>query len=604
MAEETITIYRVDTGEAVKSVNDLRENVKALKNQLGDLDIGSQKYQDTLEELKINQNALKDVMYATEASMKDVEKAARGESESYNSLVNYMAKLKAQLRATDVSTAEGMARFKGLASQVNNVNDRLKEMDALQGNYQRNVGNYQSALSGLGNILKGLPPTLGSTKEQLGKVGETLNMVGKQPVLGIVGLLAPLIMKITSSLKENETATNAINKALGALKPIMDLVSRGLETIAGWVSKAVDWFVSLAGESGESFKRIISGAVGVGNALLQYLLTPIRTVVDAFKGLGSILKDIFTGDFKSVKEDALTAAREIGENFRTGFSFKANFAEGQKIGEEFMASLGSAAVKKAANDAGVEIGRELADGIDKGLVEIQDGWQDKMDPVIAARGKAMREAAALQEELDQSVMDDTLATQEFVNGVLAEIDAEQEKAQQSAEEKAKARAATIQGLANTTSSILGSLADMYEADAEGSEKNANKIKALRIASATIDTISGAVGAYTQAAESIPPPYGIILGAAQAATVTAAGLAQIAKMKSTNVSGSGSSGSVGAVQSAPAVTVQIPQSRSITSASEEDRLNRMSSDQRVVLVTSELEMHENQQKVRLAEATFG
>ena len=141
MAEEVITILKVGTDEAVKSVNDLKDNVKVLKQTLGDLDIGTEEYQNTLDELKVNQNALKDAMYATSASMDDLTKAATGTSESYNSLVHRMASLKEELRATDVSTEQGKTRFKELATEINNVNDRLKEMDAMQGNFQRNVGN-------------------------------------------------------------------------------------------------------------------------------------------------------------------------------------------------------------------------------------------------------------------------------------------------------------------------------------------------------------------------------------------------------------------------------------------------------------------------------
>ena len=140
MAEEVITILKFDTD--VKSINDLRNNIKILKENLGDLEIGTQEYQDTLEELKVNQAALKDAMYATTASMDDLKNAATGTSESYNSLVHRMSSLKEELRATDVSTEQGKARFKELASEINNVNDKLKDMDALQGNFQRNVGNY------------------------------------------------------------------------------------------------------------------------------------------------------------------------------------------------------------------------------------------------------------------------------------------------------------------------------------------------------------------------------------------------------------------------------------------------------------------------------
>ena len=174
-----------------------------------------------------------------------------------------------------------------------------------------------------------------------------------------------------------------------------------------------------------------------------------------------------------------------------------------------------------------------------------------------------------------------------------------------AKEKAKQQMEVMQSVASATSGILGSIADMYESDEKNSEKNANKIKGLRIAAATIDTISGAVGAFMQAAATIPPPMGAIIGGIQAAAVTAAGIAQIAKIKSTKVSGSASNSAptAPAVTSAPVRTMDIKQVRSVTSASEEDRLNQMASDQRVVLVMSDLEVKQNQSRVQVAEASF-
>lgn len=174
-----------------------------------------------------------------------------------------------------------------------------------------------------------------------------------------------------------------------------------------------------------------------------------------------------------------------------------------------------------------------------------------------------------------------------------------------AKEKAKQQMEVMQSVASATSGILGSIADMYESDEKNSEKNANKIKGLRIASATIDTISGAIGAFMQAVQTIPPPMGAIIGGIQAAAVTAAGIAQIAKIKSTKVSGSASNSAptAPAVTSAPVRTMDIQQVRSVTSASEEDRLNQMASDQRVVLVMSDLEVKQNQSRVQVAEASF-
>ena len=151
MAEENVSILRVDTGEAVKSVNDLKENIKLLKGSLGDLEIGSQAYQDTLDELKVNQNALKDAMYATTGTMKDVAAAATGASKSYNSLVHQMAALKEEWRATN-----DIARRNELGQQIAEINAQLKEMDASVGNFSRNVGNYESGVVPLVEKFEGI----------------------------------------------------------------------------------------------------------------------------------------------------------------------------------------------------------------------------------------------------------------------------------------------------------------------------------------------------------------------------------------------------------------------------------------------------------------
>lgn len=573
---ETVTILKVDTGEAVQSVNDLRSNVKILKERLGELEIGSQEYQETLSELKVNQNALKDAMYASSASMDDLAAAATGTSETYNSLVHRMATLKEELRATDVSTDSGKKKFKELADQVNEVNDRLKEMDAMQGNYQRNVGNYTAALTNLGDILKSMPPTLGAAKEQLGRVGETLGLIGKQPILAVIGLLAPAIMKITESLKDNETVLAAVDKAMDALQPIIDLIGVALQKVAEIVAKVIGYFTEMAGESGESFKKIIAGAVGVGNTILQFILTPARSAIAAIKGLGEAAKNLFKGQFKEAAKSAGEALQGVGEAFKKGFDFADNFKAGQEAGEKFAAGLGS--TKKKAKDAGAEVAKAAEDGLK--LTKVTDQMINATDATVAKRIEAQKAAAEEMKAINEDIKEDTDETMAYVDGVLGEVDRQQAESVAAMAERMKQKQAVMQGVVSATSSILGSIADMYEANGDESVEQAERIKAMRIASATIDTISGAIAAYTGTIEVVKGPAGVILGAVQAAAVTAAGLAQIAQIRNTSVTGgsSGSTGSVSSISSSgTAATSALEAVNAATGADAEARLNGMRTD---------------------------
>ena len=655
MAEETIQIIRIETGEAVKSVNDLRENVKILKDRLGDLEIGTTEYQDTLEELKVNQAAVKDAMYATTASMDDLAKSATGTSNSYNSLVHRMASLKEELRATDVSTEQGKERFKELAAQINEVNDNLKDMDALQGNFQRNVGNYPGLMKTFSGSLDALDKGLKATAGGVGGLKDGFDALAVNPAFTILGIVVDLFGSLADTLKEDETSMAAVNKAGVSLEPVFKFLKGILEKVVNIVADLITKVSSFVQSNG-LIPRIIDGVVGVGNAIFKFVVAPFKGVVEAIKV------------FKEQGVRGLgDAAKAFANEMKTGISFKSNYQAGESIVDAITAGIKDK--KKDVSDAGKDVIKPLKDGIDMELDKMIQELDKEMDNMIQELDKKQEDANKIANSIAQgrlANLDKAAKHQLELNDILVEDDREKaEKAYQiqlsanerrlaaleqfaqdalergdldayleyqqeaadleveietnalrekkrlreqdakDAKEKAKQQMEVMQSVASATSGILGSIADMYESDEKNSEKNANKIKGLRIASATIDTISGAIGAFMQAVQTIPPPMGAIIGGIQAAAVTAAGIAQIAKIKSTKVSGSASNSAptAPAVTSAPVRTMDIQQVRSVTSASEEDRLNQMASDQRVVLVMSDLEVKQNQSRVQVAEASF-
>ena len=603
MTEETITILKVGTEDAVKSVNDLKENIKMLKQNLGELEIGTEAYQTTLEELKVNQNALKDAMYATTTSMEDVAAAATGASKSYNSLVHQMAALKEEWRATNDE-----ARRNELGEQIAQINQQLKDMDASVGNFSRNVGNYESGVAGIaakfdawGATLKQMPPTLGAAKESIGKVGETMQLVGKQPILGIIGLLAPIIMKITASLQENQTAMDAVKKLMQSLQPVFDVLSGVLEGIAQGLSKAVDWLVQFVGES-DGVKKVISSIAGVGNSILQYLLAPIKSAIAAVKGFGKIMGDVFKGNWGDIKTHAKETGQEIADAYKEGFSFKANFEEGKAAGAKFVSGVKDNKVE--ANAAGKELGEEMAKGVEEGL-KLADFEK------ALAKGESRNSAKFDAEKAEIEAINDWWAEEmatvdEEVNAMFEE---HVDQLLESTKSKSKLTTEQIVGstmeVANATSGLMSALADMYESDEKNAEKNAKKIKALRIASATIDMLNGAVAAFASA-QTLPPPFGQIVGAANAAAVIAMGVANINKIKSTNATGGNAPGATAptpAVVSAPNIDTNLQSVRNVTSASEEERLNQMAKDQRVYIVSSDIEAALDGNKTRVEESSF-
>ena len=236
MADEVV-ILRVDTGAAVKSVADLRFNIAEYKKALNEAEIGSAEYREALDQLTTNQNALRNAMHASTASLADVSKAAQGIGGSYNALVAQMAKLKEEFRSTN-----DVARRNELGAQIDGINTKLKNLDAQQGNFGRNVGNYtKSVVDAFSKMGGSVSSVINPIKAATG----ALDVMGKTPVVAILGLLATVLMKVVSALNSSEESTNALNKALAPLRALGDAATRTLQALGDVVVKLVDKFTKL-----------------------------------------------------------------------------------------------------------------------------------------------------------------------------------------------------------------------------------------------------------------------------------------------------------------------------------------------------------------------
>jgi len=127
---------------------------------------------------------------------------------------------------------------------------------------------------------------------------------------------------------------------------------------------------------------------------------------------------------------------------------------------------------------------------------------------------------------------------------------------------------TIVDVGSSIGDILGSVADAWESSIqaqvnagelsqEEADKQMENVRSLQILQTTINMLAGSFGAFAQASQTIPPPYGQIVGAAAAAAVIAQGIAQIAAIKAANKNG-GTGGSTMMAQVTPVMTDYQPQ----------------------------------------------
>ena len=249
--------------------------------------------------------------------------------------------------------------------------------------------------------------------------------------------------------------------------------------------------------------------------------------------------------------------------------------------------------------------------------------QAQFNEVYEAQKSGYEKQAALYEEMSKNMTlteeDRYEASQRFLDMQDSLRKLEWDHTKKSAElEKAKIleRIQNYEGLAEAMGKIFGTIADMMEDDIKTKVKNGEiteeegkkqfeNVKKFQIAEATINTISGAVAAFMSNIKAYPAPWNAIIAAAQAAAVTAAGVAQISKIKNTQLGGSSSVSSAAAAAVVPAQPEEYvaPYTRNATGESEITNLANSIRDQRVYVVESDITEAQNRSKVRVVESTW-
>lgn len=288
-----------ETQQATKTLKDLRNEVKSLREQLNNTAIGTEEFANTLGELEDKQKELSNVTKSTNKAMEG----------SYDDLVQQMSALKKEWRAT-----ADVAERSNIGSKILELNNQLKSMDAEIGNYQRNVGNYGSVLEGLGGTIRntseateGITSMFSSAVMLLGSMGleseETTKILQKMQ----------LAMALTRGLKD-------LQKGKGLFDQLTKAISGANITQKLFNSSIATTTTETQALTGAQTANTVAttGATAATNAFRTALIsTGIGAVVVAIGALIANL-DKLTSIFETNKADAdkyKNTLSELNEQF-------------------------------------------------------------------------------------------------------------------------------------------------------------------------------------------------------------------------------------------------------------------------------------------------
>lgn len=624
-------IIEVHAERSTDTVKDLKTEINQLKDALLNVDKASEDYDKGLKLLREDQKRLNEVNALTKKSVD----ALPGSYAALNAELVQARKNYKELTPEERANAEvGGVMLK----RIQELDSELKSLDASMGQYQRNVGNYKSALEGVGDSLSHLPGGINQTVSGIKNMGTAMKLLSSNPIIAIIGIIAPVLKGIASAIKENEGAMNAIRNAMKMLEPVGDAISKVLGFIGDKISDVVTWLGHLLSANSETFGKMATVMTGVGNTILQAVLAPIKAVIAAVKGLGKIVGDIFRGDWDKIKDDAKTAGSEISDAFKKGFDVKENYAVGKAAGEQFVAGLKESKpkAKEAAEEVTNEVKKTFMSALEyeKYILEQRKALAEEGSREQLEIEKQLREnqyqaeverlnntieneeernaALKLAEEVKNA---DLLAMEEeFAANQQAILDQEAEAERRAAEQRAKEEEKRLKdeqaaweklhkAKIATVKNAFTTMLSLYEAFGGETAKQSEGYKAIASAQAVVQALLSANEAYASMASI--PYVGPALGAIAAAAALAQGMAQVRAINATNMKGSASTPSVNtttptASVSAPAVIQQVESTRTLTGVEEEQRMNNA---QRVYLVYDDVQQAGKKVSVEQSESTF-
>lgn len=199
--EIDLTEIQEEAVETGKTLKELRKEVKELRTQLENTEMGTDDFTKTLNELIKKQQELTNV----------TKSGVKAQAGSYNDLVNQMALLKKEWRA-----AADESERAAIGEKIGTINARLKELDASLGNYQRNVGNYQGEMHELATDLDAVSGAASTAAPKLESYNSEVSNLSESTD-GLTMTSSDWVQTAENTVKVTAGITGAFQAAQGAI---------------------------------------------------------------------------------------------------------------------------------------------------------------------------------------------------------------------------------------------------------------------------------------------------------------------------------------------------------------------------------------------------
>lgn len=252
-----LTADTIANKEAMKKIlSDIRELNKSYK--AGEITLTEYINQSSLLKQRHSELIAQNQQYS--ALIKNHSTYIISASGSYNEMNAAMLELQKRYKALSEADRESSIG-KNLISQANSLNNKLKEIDAQFGNYQRNVGNYASSWNGLNvqtqQLLRELPSLTMSFNQFFLAISNNLPMFADE--------LKRASEEFKRMKAEGLTAIPVWKQLLGSIFSWQSALVIGITLLSAYGSEIAKWIGSLF-KAEKAVNEVASAETNLANA--------------------------------------------------------------------------------------------------------------------------------------------------------------------------------------------------------------------------------------------------------------------------------------------------------------------------------------------------
>ena len=259
-SKEIIIEIKTNMSESIDTLAKLQKELDAVRvEQLkvaGAFKAGTKTREEADKELQVLAATQRSLVSDMKSVKKEIDNQTKAFKENEGSIQKMRAELismRKEYESLSKSDREGDKGQK-LLENISKTTNELKQLEAAQGDYRREVGHYQNAIEGLNPVLgKGIAMfrswsngtmSVGTAfKNGITAVkafGRQLLSLLANPIVAAFAAIVAVVTKLTDAFKKNDEAMTALSRVFAAFKPILDIINKGFQALVNVAAKALN----------------------------------------------------------------------------------------------------------------------------------------------------------------------------------------------------------------------------------------------------------------------------------------------------------------------------------------------------------------------------